>query len=103
MARTPTDLAILDWIYNEYYSAFTAYSDDKPDRSAKIYLPLDIQKIANHFNVDRDIVFGRLYYDLEKRYGYKADDGTRAAFFALKVGRIIIALISHMSLPSSQT
>lgn len=87
MARTPTDLAILDFIYNEYYPVFSAYVDDKPNRSAKIYVPLDIQKIADHFKVDKDIVFGRLYFDLEKRYGYRKDNAVAVPFFSLEVGK----------------
>lgn len=36
--------------------------------------------------VDEDIIFGRLYYDLEKKYGYKRDDGPPVSFFVRNIG-----------------
>jgi len=36
--------------------------------------------------VDVDIIFGRLYYHLEQKYGYSRSDGSTVAFFALKIG-----------------
>ena len=73
--KIPTDRQILDAIYNEYYSTFTEYSKKEADRSAKIYVPIDCGKIARKLGVDGDIVFGRLYYHLEKKYGYKLANG----------------------------
>ena len=58
----PTDLQILDAIYEKYYETFTAYLRIAPDRTAKIYVPVDIACIARQLGVDPDIVFGRLYY-----------------------------------------
>jgi hypothetical protein len=86
MKNTPTDIEILNKIYNNYYKAFSSFSKDKPNRQTKIFLPIDIKKIADELKVDEDIIFGRLYYDFEKRYGYKQDDGTNAHFFSLAVG-----------------
>ena len=86
MKNVPTDIAILDKIYNDYYEEFSTFSKDKPNRQTKIFIPIDIQKIADELNVDADIVFGRLHYDFEKRYGYKEDDGARVSFFSLRLG-----------------
>jgi hypothetical protein len=33
--------------------------------------------------VDEDIVFGRLYYDFEKRYSYKRENSPLVSFFQL--------------------
>lgn len=82
----PTDLEILDRIYECYYREFEQYTDQEDGRAAKIYVPIDLEKVADELGVDADIVFGRLYYDLEKRYGYAQDDGSKVHFFALKIG-----------------
>lgn len=86
MKRTPTDYALLNVIYERYYDEFAAYDPEHPGRSSKIYMPIDIETIAARLGVDSDIVFGRLYYHLENRYGYKLDDGSFVHFFAIKVG-----------------
>ena len=85
MKWPPTDLQILEEIYRRYYSVYETYSDESPNRSSKVYVPINIQKIADHFGIDSDIIFGRLYYHLEPRYGFK-DGDSRIHFFALKVG-----------------
>jgi hypothetical protein len=86
MKHTPSDISILNRIYNNYYKEFTAFSKEKPNRQTKILIPIDIIKLADDLKVDVDIVFGRLYYDLEKRYGYKREDGTNVHFFSLAAG-----------------
>jgi hypothetical protein len=80
--NVPTDYAI----YSHYYEQFAAFSIETPDRAAKIYVPIDIQLIAKRLGVDVDLVFGRLYYHLEKKFGYKQADGTNVYFFALAIG-----------------
>jgi hypothetical protein len=84
--KIPTDLELLNYIYEQYYEKFISYSKEEPNRAAKIYVPIDCKKIAEHFKVDSDIVFGRLYYHLEKVYGYKQNDGVNVHFFALRLG-----------------
>src|SRR6185503_3617903 len=86
MPAVPTDLQILDAIYERYYETFASYSGDKSERSAKIYVPIDIKALAAKFGVDEDLIFGRLYYHLEKKHGYKAADGSDVPFFTLRVG-----------------
>lgn len=82
----PTDLEILNTIYRLYYSDFIDFKRDNGARSSKTYVPIDCKKIAGELKVDADIIFGRLYYHLEKQYGYKRSDGSNVHFFALKVG-----------------
>jgi len=84
--RPPTDLEIMEEIYNKYYSTFISFSKEKPNRSAKIYVPIDIEFIAKRFSIDPDIVFGRLYYHLEPKYGFTQEGGAKVHFFALKAG-----------------
>ena len=83
--RIPPDRKILERIYSRYYKVFASYTEGKSGRSTKVYVPVDIDDLAQHFNVDPDIIFGRLHFHLEKKYGYDQSDGTRAAFFAVEV------------------
>jgi hypothetical protein len=86
MAKAPTDLQILNAIYERHYADFAQFSDTHPTRKTKNYVPIDTKQIAADLGVDADIVFGRLYYDLEKRFGYKQHDGSLVHFFALRIG-----------------
>lgn len=83
--RLLSDHEILSAIHNRHYDDFRSFSDNNKTRSEKIFVPVDIQAIADELGVDADSVFGRLYYDLEKRYGYENDDGTTVHFFTLAV------------------
>ncbi|QJR79968.1 hypothetical protein CA267_003815 [Alteromonas pelagimontana] len=84
--RTPTDLDILEKIHDKYYGQFCAYENDESIRASKIYVPISCDDIAEELKVDGDIVFGRLYYHLEKKYGYRQSDGSNVHFFAFKIG-----------------
>ena len=81
MKRSPTDLEILEEIYRRYYGDFCSYSRKSPDRECKVYVPIDIRALADHFNVDGDIIHGRLYYHLDQKYGFEKADGTTVPFF----------------------
>lgn len=82
----PTSRKILKTIYQKYYLQFCSYDKNNPQRSAKIYVPIDIKAIADDLNVDPDIIFGRLYYHLDNKYRYTQSDGSQVYLFSLKVG-----------------
>lgn len=86
MKKTPSDLKLLNAIYNQYYEDFINHSTDNKLRESKIYVPIDCAKIADQLGVDADIVFGRLYYHLQNKYGYTQDDGTIVPFFTKNIG-----------------
>ena len=86
MRILPTDLKILNAIYNQYYDKFKSFSKNDSDRSSKIFIPIDITLVAKELEVDVDIIFGRLYYHLEQKYGYKRSDDTKVSFFTLQAG-----------------
>jgi hypothetical protein len=86
MKRPPTDLEILEEIYKRYYPIFISFSPEGRTRSAKVFVPIDIESVAKHFGVDPDIIFGRLYYHLDPKYGFVHPDGTKASFFSLQIG-----------------
>ncbi len=86
MSRPPTDLQILEEIYNRYYATFVSFSPKDGSRSTKIFVPIDIREIGKHFGIDSDIIFGRLYYHLDPKYGFEQPDGSKVRFFALGLG-----------------
>lgn len=80
--KLPTDLQILNAIYERYYEEYSRYDMEHPQRNTKLLVPIDIAQIASDLKVDDDIVFGRLYYHLEQKYGYEKDNGkSKVAFF----------------------
>jgi len=82
--KTPSDLKVLSIIYKLYYEEFTNHSLEKDvqnGRKSKIFVPIDCKMISNELNVDSDIVFGRLYYHMQEKYGYTRDDGSKVAFY----------------------
>jgi len=81
MRNTPTDLELLDHIYETYYQDFLNFIPEKPSRVARIHVPLDLQKIATHFKTDINIIFGRLYYDLNHKYSYRDSGGLPVKLF----------------------
>ena len=85
MKRIPTDLEILTAIYERYYKVFSSYSENAADRSTKAYVPVDLEKIAKELDSDPYIIFGRLYNYLDRKYGYKNDDGSKVPLFILRL------------------
>ncbi len=87
MAEIPTDEKLLGEIYRRYMPGFTAYSDDNKTRSTKIWMPIDIDVLARRFRCDPDLIFGRLYYHLNGKYGSITSSGDRSDFFATRIGQ----------------
>ena len=65
--RVPTDLEILEEIYERYYDVFSRFKRGDPDnpRGTKNYVPIDHRVLAEALDVEPDIIFGRLYYHLD--------------------------------------
>lgn len=84
--RLPTDRELLQHIYDVHKDEFPVYEEGNSDRDTKIYIPVDCLAIAEHFDTDPDIVFGRLYYNLERKFGYTNTNGTSTPFFSKQVG-----------------
>jgi hypothetical protein len=80
MARLPTDREILRSIYDRYYHDFVSFERDPTTRGTKIYVPIDIPAIAQTLGLEPEIVFGRLHYHLQPKYG-RVDGDVRAPFF----------------------
>ncbi|HYU77409.1 MAG TPA: hypothetical protein VEK56_00405 [Vicinamibacterales bacterium] len=86
----PTDLQVLEAIFSRYYDVFSSYKPGSAgaDRESKVYVPIDIVAVARDLRTDADLLFGRLYNDLQKRYGYRDErEDSEVPFFALGVGQ----------------
>ena len=86
MLKIPSDRKLLQEIYDGHYQGFAAYSKTEPTRASKIMVPIDLPAIAKHFKVDIDLIFGRLYYHLQAKHGYKQPNGAIVAFFSPVAG-----------------
>lgn len=83
----PSDFTLMKEIYVRHYKEFKDFTKGEPSRETKIYVPIDIKSIAKRFSADENMIFGRLYYHLEKKYGYTNDDGSLVPFFSSRVGQ----------------
>ena len=83
MSKIPTDLKILKTIYKNYIEY---YLSEKGERESKNFIPIDIEKISKQLNADPDIIFGRLFFHLEHKYGYRQNDVLKVAFFTPVAG-----------------
>ena len=84
--KVPTDLQILSYIYDSYYSTFVSFQKEDDSRETKNYVPVDFDSIGENFNVDGDIIFSRLYYHMNRKFSYMHDDKTKVVFFTLRAG-----------------
>lgn len=93
MKPLPTDYELLAEIYRRYFDAYVAFDENaSTKRSTKNYVPIDVAAVARALGSESDLVFGRLYYHLESKYGFDDGEGgegrpaPRVHFFAVRVG-----------------
>ncbi|MBU2886292.1 hypothetical protein KO507_11005 [Gilvimarinus agarilyticus] len=86
MAKNVTDRYLLLSIYNTYYDSFCSFREGKKDRKHVNYVPIDCKLIGKKTGLHKDLVFGRLYYHLNRVHGYKKEDGSLVPFFYPKLG-----------------
>lgn len=83
--KAHTDLQILNAIFRKHKDDYLAWARGRSSRCSKNYVPVDIKEIADSLHIDVDLVWGRLYYDLDKRYSYREANGAWVHFFSPKV------------------
>lgn len=86
MAVIPTDERLLREIYKRYLRPFSEYSDENKTRSAKVWVPIDIMALAKRFRCDEDLIFGRLYYHMNAKYGSQTGSGDPVNVFSMRIG-----------------
>ena len=85
MKRPPSDFDLLKAIYKHHRDEFARSRTAPP---AGVLLPIDIPAVARTLGTDDDIVFGRLYYHLDRAYGEPPTDDKkpRKVFFTPRAG-----------------
>jgi hypothetical protein len=82
MKKIPSDRAMLQAIYDRYKEQF-----EQNAAADKIMIPIDCVSVGKQLKVDAHLVFGRLYYHLEQKYGYtRPGSETRVALFSPVAG-----------------
>lgn len=84
--KPPTDLEIMDKIYDEYYATFIQWVKGDKSRETKNYVPIDLQKIADDLGVDGDVIHGRFYSYLGEKYSVEREGKVVVPFFQNKMG-----------------
>jgi hypothetical protein len=86
MKRLPSDFKLLKAIYKRHRADYGQITQG--GLKADVLVPVDIVGIAHTLGVDTGIVFGRLYYHLDPKYGYEPDPktGVRKVFFTPVAG-----------------
>jgi hypothetical protein len=69
--RPPTDFKLLRAIYDRHRDDYAR------TEQTRVFVPIDIPKIAAELAVDVNSVFGRLYYHFEPLYGERAERDER--------------------------
>lgn len=86
MARPiPTDEHLLANIYKTYLKAFSDWSEENKTRVTKIWVPIDIDAMSKKYRCDPDLIFGRLYYHMNEKYGSKTGEGQDVNFFNMRL------------------
>jgi hypothetical protein len=83
----PTDERLLREIYRRYLGAFSDFSDEDKTRNAKIWVPIDIMALSRKFRCDEDLIFGRLYYHFNSKFGSHTGEGDKVNFFNIRLGQ----------------
>ncbi len=80
-----TDRKILNTIYEYHYDDFLNYSKEQQNRKSKNHIPIDLQSIADDLDMDIELLWGRLYYHLDKKYSFHGNNET-THLFVIKIG-----------------
>jgi hypothetical protein len=86
MSVLPSDRAVLQCIYDIYKDSYPGPKSaaGKPENDP--YIAIDVHAVAKKLECSPELLFGRLYYHLDKKHRYKQDDGSLVPLFYLKVG-----------------
>jgi hypothetical protein len=84
--RPPSDFRLLKAIHEHHRADYIAHAGGSL-RGRSVFVPVDIPAVARSLRSTEDVVFGRLYYHLEQRYGEEKRAGEpRKAFFTPVAG-----------------
>jgi hypothetical protein len=86
-SKKSTDARILEQIYDDYVDEFERIADATDESESKVYLSINIPALAKKLEINKHVLFGRLYYHLDKKYRYMDEEsGAWTHLFAKVVG-----------------
>jgi hypothetical protein len=74
-SKNITDRLLLKKIYDLYFNKFCELQNFEGDVESQIHVEIECEQIAKELGLPTQLVFGRLYYHLEKRHRYQQDNG----------------------------
>ena len=85
MPKLVTDYKILKTIYDSYYNDYLSFKEG--DRATRNYVPIDIERVAKKLSVDSDLLSGRLYFHLDKKYRYQEEENVFVHLYTPRIGK----------------
>ena len=73
-SSNPSDFRIIEQIYDDYIDEFEQTADSTAEGGEKVYVEIDIVALAEKLKVNKHVLFGRLYYHLDKKHRYKDEE-----------------------------
>jgi hypothetical protein len=87
MNALPSDRYVLQCIYEMYKDQYPGSKSEDGRSANDPYISIDVQALADKLECNPELLFGRLYYHLDKKHRYKQEDGTLVPLFHLSVGK----------------
>lgn len=85
MSKLRTDREVLCCIYSMYESAYPGVKPGQTRGENDPYVPIDVRAVASKLGMKHELLFGRLYYDLDAKHRYKQEGGAAVNLFLLDV------------------
>ena len=79
MKHPPTDLQLLQAIYEEHRDAYNRTASTGPT------VPIDYEAVVRRLEINAQSVYGRLYYSLNPRYEARYEDAPRKERFTARL------------------
>lgn len=84
MSRLPTDREVLRCIFDMYEPDYPGETTGRKGANDP-YVPVDLRAVAARLNTKPELIFGRLYYDLDAKHRYQNDGGAWVNLFHLNI------------------
>ncbi|WP_172205406.1 hypothetical protein [Niveibacterium sp. COAC-50] len=86
MSTLTSDRYVLKCIYEMYKDQYPRSNSDVVVSDNDPYIAINLQALAEKLDCSPELLFGRLYYHLDRKHRYKQEDGALVSLFTLKVG-----------------
>lgn len=83
-SRIPTERQVLRCIYDTYEPHFPV----EGAQSGKVFVQIDMEKIASRLGCDKNVLFGYLYYHLDHKYRYLSGERSHVHLFTPRAGEL---------------